>query len=97
MATDIRNFPVMKGMCKTCPFREEHEGQIEIANMVRNRCLTEASQICHHPRLHGKKEDHLCRGARQFQLQVFFRLGVIEAETDAAWEEAWKQMRENND
>ncbi|MGZ8172984.1 MAG: hypothetical protein ACXWT8_07160 [Methylobacter sp.] len=79
--------PVMKGRCPTCPFHEKNDGQIELANMVRDRCLTKASQICHHPRLKGKKETHLCRGARDFQLQVFYRMGFIRSETDEAWQE----------
>lgn len=89
---NIENFPVMKGMCLTCPFRHEHEGQIEIADMVRERCMTEASQICHHPWLHNKNEDHLCRGARDFQLQVFHGMGVIEAATDEAWSKKREEL-----
>lgn len=84
--TDISNMPVMKGKCKSCPFHEKHQGQIEIANMVRKRCMTEASQVCHHPQLQGKKETHLCRGARDYQQQIFHRMGVIDAPTDEAWE-----------
>ncbi|WP_157198337.1 MULTISPECIES: hypothetical protein [Methylomonas] len=85
---DISDFPVMAGRCPTCPFHEQNEGQREIANMVRERCVTAASQICHHPRLHGKEETHLCRGARDFQLQIFHRLGVIDEPTDQAWDRA---------
>lgn len=73
-------------------FKEENPGQIEIATMVKSRCISGASQICHHPRLHGKKEDHLCRGARNFQLQVFYRMGVIDAETDEAWDRKRKEL-----
>lgn len=88
MTTDISNMPVMKRKCSSCPFHEEHKEQRQIADMVRERCITEASQICHHPRLHDKKETHLCRGARDFQQQIFHRLGVISAPTDEAWEKA---------
>lgn len=92
MAINVKNFPVMKKMCPTCPFRHEHEGQIETANMVKARCMTRASQICHHPSLHGKKQDHLCRGARQFQITMFYRLGIIDAETDEAWVKAREEL-----
>lgn len=84
----------MKGKCPTCPFNKGGNGREaapDIADMVRHRCLTEASQICHHPRLHGKKEDHLCRGARDFQLEVFHRIGLLETPTDEAWK---KKMQE---
>jgi hypothetical protein len=56
------------------------------------RVLTEASQICHHPVLYGKKETQLCRGARNFQLQVFYRLGVLDASTDEAWTALRKKL-----
>lgn len=89
MATrNIKNMPVMAGRCQTCPFGEP--GGLDrcqrTADMVRARCLTTASQICHHPRVHGKKETHLCRGARDFQLQVFHALGFPQEPTDEAWQ-----------
>ncbi len=88
-STSISGWPVMKGKCPTCPFNKSENGleaSPDIANTVRSRCITEASQICHHPRLHGKKENHLCRGARDFQLDIFHRLGLLETPTDEAWE-----------
>lgn len=88
---DTKNFPVMKKKCKTCPFNEEHEGQSEIANMVRGRCL-QVSQICHHPSLHGKKETHLCRGGRDVQLNIFHKMGFIDQPTDEAWAEKRREL-----
>jgi len=93
--TDIRGWPVMQAKCPTCPFNKNRDGkeQIpELADKVRRRCLTQASQICHHPRLKGKKQNHLCRGARDFQLQVFHRLGVLDEPTDAAWDKKAEEM-----
>lgn len=86
---DIKDYKVMKTRCPTCPFGEKGERDRcqEIADRVRVQAITTASQICHHPELHGKPQTHLCRGARNFQLQIFHRLGVIDAETDEAWEE----------
>lgn len=97
-AVNIKNFEVMKKRCPTCPFGEkgERDRSPEIADMVRTRCMKEASQICHHSRLHGKKETHLCRGARDFQLEIFHRLGVIAEPTDEAWGKARADM-ENQD
>lgn len=54
--------------------------------------MREASQICHHPRLHGHTETHLCRGARDHQLVVFHRMGVIDAPTDEAWAAKRKEL-----
>lgn len=86
---NISGWPVMKSKCPTCPFNKDENGRDavpDIADMVRRRGLTEASQICHHPRPHGKKEDHLCCGARDFQLKVFHRLGLLDTPTEEAWE-----------
>lgn len=91
MTIDTRKFPVMKKMCKTCPFLEQHSGQTEIANMVRERSLR-VSQVCHHPRLKGKQETHLCRGARDYQLMPMHRAGVIEDETDETWDKKRKEL-----
>jgi hypothetical protein len=78
----IKNMKVMQAQCATCPFR----GESDVRAMVEQRCLTQASQICHAPRLHGKRETHLCRGARNFQLTIFYRMGFLNAPTDACWD-----------
>lgn len=83
---NIAGWPIMQSQCASCPFREG--GDIALRNAVMARTTLNASQVCHHPRLHGKKETHLCRGARNQQLTILFRLGLIEAETDAAFAEA---------
>jgi len=80
---------VRKRQCATCPFREDVNGRSvdpELRGKVEARVLTEASQICHHPVLYGKKEFELCRGARNFQLMFFHRIGFLDAPTDEAWE-----------
>lgn len=81
----ISGFPVMKKMCSTCPFKDERFNP-ELVARIKAQVLTKASQICHHPALRGKKQDHLCRGARDFQLMFFHRVGVLEYATDEAWE-----------
>jgi len=88
--------PVMVVQCPTCPFREDEDGRPinpDVMTSVMSRVLEEASQICHHPRTKGKKQTHLCRGARDFQLTVLFRMGFLEAPTDEAWN---KKRRELN-
>lgn len=87
-AIGIGDFPVMKKHCASCPFRRGADGREanpELANSVRTHLLS-ASQICHHPRLAGKKENRLCRGGRDEQLTLMHRLGVIAAANDEAWE-----------
>ena len=85
----INNYPVMSEMCKTCPFREDKSGRykdVRLVSRIQYQVMSEASQICHHPRVSGHAETHLCRGARNYQLTIFYRLGVIKAPTDEAWE-----------
>jgi hypothetical protein len=74
--------PVMKARCNTCPFNQPNSA---LANEVQTRVVSSGSQLCHHPRLSGKKETHLCRGARDFQLKLVHRLGIITEPTDEAW------------
>lgn len=77
--------PVMLAKCATCPFGKNGDQRVKIR--VINR-LHKNSQFCHHPRLSGSKETHLCRGARDEQLTLMHRLGVLEQPTDQAWDEA---------
>lgn len=77
----------MKGKCPTCPFNKNENGRDaapEIADMVRRRCLTEASQICHHPRLHGKKvkETEVYNGRHTMELTDRLKNGSACSEDD---------------
>jgi hypothetical protein len=83
--TKTSTWKVRAKQCATCPFRTNKDPQL--VARIQKQCLTEASQICHHPALHDEKEFELCRGARNFQLEIFHRLGVIKAPTDEAWQE----------
>jgi hypothetical protein len=80
----------MKEQCPTCPFR--NGTYPDLAERVTARCLTEASQICHHPVLHGKKETHLCRGARDIQLRFFYVIGFLPEPTDEAWKNKCNEL-----
>ena len=63
-----------------------------MAAQLEVKVLTKASQICHHPALHGKRQTHLCRGARDFQLMFFHRVGFLSEPTDEAWEDKCKSI-----
>lgn len=86
----IRNWPVMAAMCESCPFKEG--GDRELRNRVMERTILQASQICHHPALRGKRQTHLCRGARDEQLTILHRLGLLPEPTDAAFEETSRAL-----
>ena len=84
--TSIAGWPVMAHKCATCPFGEN--GDVDVRNSVTERLVTlQGSQICHHPRLHGKEETRLCRGARDFQLNLLHCMGQIAEPTDACFAE----------
>jgi hypothetical protein len=81
------NMPVMPKQCATCVFAVCPDGSWlnpELAKMVEGRMMS-YSQICHHPRLYGKKETHLCRGTRDRQIQILYQMGFLSEPTDAAW------------
>lgn len=89
--------PIMKAMCATCPFRDGSKTEF-LRTDLGISALNEGSRICHSTgsnnafhRRTGKPE-HLCRGARDFQLQAFYTLKVIEAPTDEAWEKKCREM-----
>lgn len=91
--------PVRKTNCKTCPFRRKSEGGWEeVQPLLAERAILEGTPICHSTgralvRHDGEKlKAHICRGARDLQLKVFHRLGVITAPTDEAWAAACERL-----
>lgn len=90
-AKQCRNSPVMERMCPTCPFCAK--GLAAVRPLLMERALGEATPICHStgdsdvvpPDKKLFQEERLCRGARKFQIEVFYRLGFIAAPTDEAW------------
>lgn len=87
---NVRDWPVMPATCTTCPFSAD--GDRELRSRIESRLLR-VSQMCHHPRQHGHPETHLCRGARDWQIKVMYRLGVIAAPTEAAWNAKRKESQ----
>lgn len=80
----------MKEKCASCPFRAD--GNADLASMVMQRTALGASQICHHPRLKGKRETHLCRGARDIQLRTLVAIGLLKEPTDEAFTAESKRL-----
>jgi hypothetical protein len=77
-------------MCATCPFRPNSK-YADLRPDLELSAQREASRICHSTgsnnainRRTGLRE-HLCRGARDVQLDLFFSLGVIDEASDEAW------------
>jgi hypothetical protein len=87
-ALNTADWPVMPKQCSTCVFKTNAQGRWvypDLAKLVEGRMFT-CSQICHSPRLKGRKETHLCRGTRDRHIEIFYRMGFLDAPTDAAWE-----------
>jgi hypothetical protein len=77
--------------CASCPWKQDGGilGQdTELKAALEIQVATQENQLCHAPALVGEPETQICRGARDYQLQIFYRLGVLEAETDEAWAKA---------
>jgi hypothetical protein len=85
----VRGWPLMKRKCTTCPFGPN--GDPFIRDGVVSR-LFKGSQRCHHPVLAGKKETHLCRGARDLQLTILTGFGLLDEPTDAAFEKRSREL-----
>jgi|SRR5579864_1534078 len=92
-----RDLPVRKSMCQTCPFRPGSPYAF-LAGELTASALTESSRVCHstggNNAIHKRTglKPHLCRGARDRQIKMFFALGFIAAPTDAAWNEKRVEM-----
>ena len=81
---NVSAWPVMPAQCSTCPFNADGDPDVR-DGVLRRTVNMQASQICHHPALHGKRETHLCRGARDIQLRVLTAMGLLSEPTDAAF------------
>ena len=84
-----KQMPINKRMCATCPFRDGSP-YADLVPSLTLSAFTEASRICHSTgsnalNEHTGKKERLCRGARDAQLQLLFKLGFLSAATDAAW------------
>jgi hypothetical protein len=82
----------MKQQCATCPFGPNGDPLVH-AGVVERMVKFQGSQICHHPALQGKPETHLCRGARDLQLNIMTAMGIIEAPTDKAFMAKWEEIK----
>src|SRR5262249_14019732 len=86
--------PVRSTMCATCPFRPN--SPYAYLQDTLTLASTESARICHstgpanavNPK--PGKPARICRGSRDFQLQLMFALRVIDSPTDEAWQRAWR-------
>lgn len=70
--------PVMKAMCKTCPFKLNGEGRRQdhaLADTVTNRTLFKAHQICHGTEGPNREWTRRCKGSFDNNMEIYSRIG----------------------
>lgn len=86
--------PTRKHHCKTCPFLDT--GWTDVRPLLTERALTGATPICHSTGedalVKSQGPAQICRGARDFQIQYFYRIRFLGAPTDEAWEAKRKEL-----
>lgn len=79
MDKPVSDLPVMKGHCKTCPFKPNKDGHPDnprLANRVTSRTLFQGQQICHHHVLLGEEPTHRCKGSYDHNKEIYDRMGL---------------------
>jgi hypothetical protein len=78
-----------KVQCPSCVFRPESEGGVHLTPArhaeIRQLLLTGGNQRCHHD-----QNRTICRGGRDFQLEIWAALGLLDAPTDEALRRAMR-------
>jgi hypothetical protein len=74
--------------CKSCPFKQENQKFLSAQswNGIYEYLLDGVQHICH-----STKSEHICRGARDWQLKIWESTGLIAEATDQALFEAMRQ------
>jgi hypothetical protein len=75
---DASTLPVMKGYCKTCPFKPDENGRwqnVELANAVIARNLFKSHQICHGTEGKDRKPNNRCKGSYGHNMTIYERMG----------------------
>jgi|SRR5271170_4992537 len=91
---NVLDMPVMKSQCATCPFGPNGDPNV-CAGVIDRSVKFQGSQICHHPSLHGKRQTHLCRGARDLQLRIMTAFGILPTPTDEAFDAKWEELKDD--
>lgn len=76
---------VNKVKCVSCPFNKN--GCQDIRRTVESRGL-EVSQMCHHT-----DNKTLCRGSRDYQLNLLHMIQFLEEPTDECWDKKLKEIK----
>jgi hypothetical protein len=75
--------------CNSCPFREGGLGLgITKLEEIKAYLLQGTNHFCHS----DSNNKTICRGGRNYQLEMWYKAGIISAPTDEALEEAMLKM-----
>lgn len=77
MQIDCSKLPVMSACCKTCPFRQVNGKWQDVrqANLVIERTLFKAHQICHSTEGENRQPNNRCKGAFDHNMVIYERMG----------------------
>jgi hypothetical protein len=94
--TSSNPLDVMETKCSTCPWRVDNGvlcEDVATKDCLKSSVLTVRNQLCHSPAWIGMPETRICRGARDYQLQVFHRIGFLSEPTDQSWADKLSDIR----
>jgi hypothetical protein len=79
--------PVRAHQCASCIFRYDGN-QVELRPDrladIQGYLIRGRTHLCHEPDAKGRRDALACRGGRDFQLQIWHRLGLLPEPTDEA-------------
>lgn len=79
--------PVAAHPCSTCIFRTDGNA-LDLApgrlDEIRAYLIQGQQHQCHGPQIKGKRARIICRGGRDYQLEMFRRMGLLGEATDTA-------------
>lgn len=81
---------LQNNQCKTCPFRESGGVDLRPERMaeIQSYLLNGTNHMCHSDR----SNESVCYGGRQWQLEMWYRLGIITSPTNEALCEAVRKV-----
>lgn len=75
------DLPIMAAHCKTCPFKPDKDGRwrdVGQANIVQERTLFKAHQICHGTEGPARQANFRCKGSFDANMVIYERMGFAD-------------------
>lgn len=86
-ATEVSQLKLRCSQCKSCPFKKENQDIVSPQRWaaIYKYLLGGVNHVCH------STSKHVCRGGRDWQLNIWWNIGIISEPTDAALFEAMRK------